>query len=96
MAEASKSAKDRKLEQILNVSTELDLDPIHDVELFWIVEEYLTAPLPANWSKVKTPTGAEISAADALVEAGRRSVKQSATQRWADGQRYAHSNECVG
>ncbi|QDZ24895.1 hypothetical protein HOP50_15g74390 [Chloropicon primus] len=55
----TKSAKDRKLEQILKVSTELDLDPIHDVELFWIVEEYLSAPLPANWSKIKTPTGEE-------------------------------------
>ena len=59
MAAADKSAKDRKLEQILKLSTDLDLDPIQDVELFWIVEEYLAAPLPANWSKIKTPTGEE-------------------------------------
>ena len=50
-------AAKRKLDQILKVSTELDLDPIQDVELFWIVEEYLSAPLPAEWSKIKTPTG---------------------------------------
>ena len=56
---SGKSAKDRKLEQILKVSTELDLDPIQDVEHFWIVEEYLSAPLPAGWSKIKTPTGEE-------------------------------------
>jgi len=52
-------AAKRKLDQILKVSTELDLDPIQDVELFWIVEEYLSAPLPAEWSKIKTPTGEE-------------------------------------
>ncbi len=59
VAGSSKSAKDQKLEHILKLSTELDLDPIQDVELFWIVEEYLSAPLPPGWSKIKTPTGDE-------------------------------------
>ena len=47
------------LKEVLAVSTELDLDPIQDVELFWVIEEYLSAPLPEGWLKVKTPSGEE-------------------------------------
>ena len=54
-----KSGKEKKLDHILKVSTDLDLDPIQDAELFWIVEEYLSAPMPEGWSKIRTPTGEE-------------------------------------
>ena len=43
---------------IIDVGNRLDVDPLVDTDLTWIIQEYLEAPLPEGWTVVKTPDGA--------------------------------------
>eukprot|EP00232_Nephroselmis_pyriformis_P002888 CAMPEP_0182909120 /NCGR_PEP_ID=MMETSP0034_2-20130328/35578_1 /TAXON_ID=156128 /ORGANISM="Nephroselmis pyriformis, Strain CCMP717" /LENGTH=421 /DNA_ID=CAMNT_0025045355 /DNA_START=63 /DNA_END=1325 /DNA_ORIENTATION=+ len=46
-----------KANDLTDVGIRLGLDPLMDVELFWIVQEYLEAPLPDGWTLVRDPQG---------------------------------------
>mmetsp|Transcript_791 Transcript_791/g.1852 ORF Transcript_791/g.1852 Transcript_791/m.1852 type:complete len:450 (+) Transcript_791:280-1629(+) len=44
-------------EVIINIGKKIHIDPIMDSDLTWIVEEYINAPLPDEWSVVRAPSG---------------------------------------
>jgi len=44
-------------EVIIDLGKKLGIDPVMDADLTWIVEEYINAPLPDEWSVVKAPNG---------------------------------------
>jgi len=44
-------------QQIVAIGKRLGIDPLMDSDLTWIVEEYINAPLPDEWSVVRAPTG---------------------------------------
>ena len=46
------------MQQIIAIGKKLGIDPIMDSDLTWIVEEYINAPLPDEWSVVRAPNGA--------------------------------------
>ncbi|KAK3253050.1 hypothetical protein CYMTET_37679 [Cymbomonas tetramitiformis] len=43
--------------QLVEIGAQLGLDPVLDIELTWIVQEYLNAPLPDDWKVIKAPNG---------------------------------------
>jgi hypothetical protein len=42
-------------QQLLDIGIRLGLDPILDIELMWIVQEYQSAPLPDDWRAFEGP-----------------------------------------
>ena len=43
---------------IIDVGNRLDVDPLTETDLTWVIQEFLEAPLPEGWTVVKTPDGA--------------------------------------
>ena len=39
------------------VSDTLGVDPLADLELAWLVQDFLDAPLPGSWRRLVTPAG---------------------------------------
>mmetsp|Transcript_2518 Transcript_2518/g.5030 ORF Transcript_2518/g.5030 Transcript_2518/m.5030 type:complete len:426 (+) Transcript_2518:79-1356(+) len=43
--------------ELLDVGTRLGLDPIRDIDLMWIVQDFMSTPLPTDWQKIVAPNG---------------------------------------